>query len=82
MDDQSPNPPTIDEAVTKGFEKANEVKTNWETKHRTNNSLKNKDNQRDVLEKPNSSSRNSQPIEPIPFKNVEELHSVRRKNVN
>jgi len=81
MDDQSPNPPTIDEAVTKGFEKANEVKTNWETKHRTNNSLKNKDNQRDVLEKPNSSSRNSQPIEPIPFKNVKELQAYAEKTL-
>ena len=81
MNDQSPNPPTIDEAVTKGFEKANEVKTNWETKHRTNNSLKNKDNQRDVLEKPNSSSRNSQPIEPIPFKNVKELQAYAEKTL-
>jgi hypothetical protein len=81
MDDQSPNPPKIDEAVTKGFEKANEVKTNWETKHRTNNSLKNKDNQREVLKIPNSSFRYSQPIKRIPFKNVEELIASAEKTL-
>ena len=85
MNDQSPNPPTIDEAVTKGFEKANEVKTNWETEQQTTNGTsKEKVTQRNVLEKPNSSSissRNSQPIEPIPFKNVKELQAYAEKTL-
>jgi hypothetical protein len=82
MDDQSPNPPTIDEAVTKGFKKANEVKTNWETEQQTTNGTSQEEvHQRSVLEIPNSSSRNSQPIEPIPFKNVEELKAYAEKTL-